>query len=167
MATRHLALAVLLIGFGSAAAQDRNIAEFIPEHRLNCDISAPPAGAGLGPFPHDLILVFPRNADFPRSYSGCQLSWVEWDNGTWKRLHTLYFEDGKLKTEVMSLGNVVTSVCEHPGSKPVYPTERPKRGAHFCERDASSQTHVRVGIPTWPRECIENGHLPKCKEDPE
>jgi hypothetical protein len=144
-----------------------NVFEFVPESAANCSLANPPERAGITPFAHDITLAFPRNADFPKDFTGCQVLWVRWGDEGWKRITTLYFQKGKLIKYVAGLDLDVTLACTFPAAKQIYPAISENSGRVGCKLELGDSQDTRLGVRTWPRICQQDQNLDLCKKEPE
>ena len=110
-------LATILV-LASAGASAKSL---IPTNAPNCSLVSPPADAGevMGEESKWDLRVFPRYRDFPKQYTGCQISWVS-ANDRWQQFAVAYFERGK---PVLFFGPVAMTgrkddlVCRYHGRK--------------------------------------------------
>lgn len=59
---------LLLLPAGAAFAQD--LSETISVQEPNCALTAPPDAAGLAATPGGFVMVYPRSAALPKTYTG-------------------------------------------------------------------------------------------------
>ena len=145
----RLAKAVLLF----ASAMPAALAQ-IPD-ALNCAVDQPPPDAGAYGTPGGFLLVHPRNAQLPDSYTGCKVLWVVDAPDRFHRLLTLYFERGKLRIAQAYDGRGASqprATCTLPGQTP------------GCD-GVETNPLAALKLPTWPRICITRADALQCTKD--
>ena len=123
----------------------------------NCNVNEPPPDAGAYVTPGGFLLVHPRNAALPDSYTGCKTLWVVDAPDRFHRLMILYFERGKLRAARGYDGrgeNQVRATCTLPGTAPE------------C---AGVESHPlsALKLATLPRNCMKQPDAPACRREPD
>lgn len=124
---------------------------------LNCAVDQPPPDAGAFATPGGFLLVHPRNAQLPDSYTGCKVLWIVDAPDRFHRLITLYFERGNLRIAQAYDGRGATqprATCTLPGRAP------------GCD-GVESNPLAALKLPTWPRICMTRPDAPQCKKEPD
>jgi hypothetical protein len=114
----------MLVGltFGCAAPGRSDVA--VPINKQNCDLQAPPDGAGSNYVHGTYLFIYPRA--LPSAYTGCQIAWAE-DGQKWMML---LIEDGHTKREWVTYPSGLSGVkyvCIYENDSLVNVEER------FCE----------------------------------
>jgi len=78
---------------GIAAA---SMPEGMPPEGAHCALAAPPSDAGETLIVGVLVKTFPRRAEVPLSYTGCQTSWMR-HGASWVPISVMYVEHRRLR----------------------------------------------------------------------
>lgn len=96
MITRVL-LSLLLISASmvSANMNSANLVTASPIHAANCELSQPPADAGVTQAHGVLLYLYPRSHTITGDYDGCQTQWFM-DEDVYRRLNVTLYKGGNI-----------------------------------------------------------------------
>ena len=123
-----------------------------PFQAPNCQLTAPPYNAGDDVIFGRIAKIHPRLKDFPQGYTGCQIVWVQEENG-WRILNVTYFENGDAASFWMPLPEEL--LCQYRSGQPVSPA------------DPKCPPHEYLGTKSTPPGCVNRmlnrGDVKGCK----
>lgn len=168
MRTGRTALCIALMSIaGSIWAKD--LAEVVSLKERHCALRDAPADAGVAATPGGFVLIFPRNQALASNYTGCKVLWLV-DGDQIRRLATLYFKDGTLRTAAAHDSKRddfrITNACRFPEGRAVIATPDQKSPDAGCN-GILAEPMYSLRTPTWPRTCLSRPDDAVCSQDPQ
>ncbi len=140
-------LIVLFSPIAVASASDRPVG-------LNCNLVGPPANAGEDENHRITYKIYPRIADMPKNYSGCQTLWGP-RGDKWFPVSVVAIEHG-YGVRVWVAGDPVRNACRYKHGKLVLGSERDCPSPEFlvmASVPAGCMQHVVDSHGSFPLGC--------------
>jgi hypothetical protein len=157
-----------LVTLLSQRAYAQAVGDLVPAAAAHCNLTAPPATAGLAPTPGGFVMVHPRNDALTGDYTGCKVLWVV-DVGRMARLATLYFEGGTLARALAHDPRDPTERIEAACDLTTGRSLLPHAGRQATDAQCASIPRGELydlRVATWPRRCLTEPDTAVCRQDP-
>lgn len=165
----RLVYLLLILTTLSGRTHAGDLEDLLPAGARHCTVQAPPDTSGLAVTPGGFVMVFPRNAEIPASYTGCKALWIA-DGERTPRLATLYFKNGKLAIgvahDLRDPRAGIDGACAFPAGKSLRPNQGRKLKDSGCH-GMTDEPMYGLHVPTWPRICMKDADNAVCRREPE